>query len=223
MRARTILLLCTPAVIAAVGVAVPALAGSTSGGSPGGRGHASATSKKPTPRTTKTHCVYSGKGKHRTRVCNTTGPAGPRGPRGPRGFVGSHGKRGFTGPTGNTGATGPGGLDHPYALVAVKGSLQFVPGQTHEFTAVSSLTNGVYCLTSPAIKPSEAPAAVSTESSYSSISEPGAVGLAVLNAGHTSTVHANCGSNEFEVETYKLKATGGSELSSEVAFSIVLP
>jgi hypothetical protein len=220
MRARTILLLCTPAVIAAVSVAVPALAGSSSGGSTSGRAHASATSKKPKPSSTKTHCVSSGKGKHRTRVCNIPGPAGPRGPRG---FVGSHGKRGFTGPTGNTGPTGPGGLDHPYALVAVKGSLQFVPGQTHEFTAVSSLANGVYCVTSPAIKPSEAPAAVSSESSYSSISEPGAVGLAELNAGHTSTQHANCGPNEFEVETYKLKSTGGSELSSEVAFSIVVP
>jgi hypothetical protein len=216
MRARTILLLGIPAVIAAVSVAVPALAGSSS--QPvqraGALGHASATTKKPRS-SAKTRCYYTGKGKHQTRICQIAGPAGPRGPRG---FVGSHGKRGGAGPVGATGPTGPGGVARAYALVSVKPTLQLVPALTREFTAVTPASLGVYCLTAATqLRPSELPAAVSSESSYSTFSGPGVVGLAVLNAQHPS-----CAANEFEVETFKVKS-GGPELSNEVAFSIVVP
>jgi hypothetical protein len=214
MRARTLLLLCTPAVIAAVSVAVPALAGSSGGQAHNGDVHArpSAASKKRAANA-RTRCFYTGKGKHRTRMCEIAGPAGGRGPRG---FVGPHGKRGFTGPVGNTGATGPGGVARAYALVSVQGGVvQLVTALSHEFAAVTPIAHGKYCLTPAAtIRPSETPAAVSGESWYG---EPGVVPLAVLNAQHH-----DCAASEFEVETYNLGKTP-PELSSQVAFSIVVP
>ena len=216
MRARTILLLSTPAVIAAVAVAVPALAGSL-GANPASSGAkaTSAATRKPA-HSSKERCFYTGSGKHRARVCALTGPSGPRGGRGPRGFVGAHGKRGFAGPQGNTGVTGPSGVARAYALVAVRGGLQLVANMSHEFAAVRPVGTGVYCLV-PAVpsRPSEVSAVVSGESSYST---PGTIPLAVLNAAHPS-----CPGGEYEVETFKLNGKTGPEPSSEVAFTIVTP
>ena len=96
MRARTILLLAIPAVIAAVSVAVPALAVHSA---PSGGAQASKSAGKAKKSTPKVRCVYTGKGKGRTRVCYVSGPAGAHGCRGPRGFVGAHGKRGLSGTT----------------------------------------------------------------------------------------------------------------------------
>jgi hypothetical protein len=206
-----LLLLTIPAVIAAVSVAVPALAGSSGAPAAGTRAHPSTT---PTakPKAAKLRCYYVGTGKHRTRVCQLPGSVGQRGPRG---FVGAHGKRGFTGPVGNTGATGPPGAAHAYAVVSARGGAQLVPGLTREFTSVSAVSHGVYCLTpAPAIKPSETPAVVSGEASFS---EPGVVPMAVLNA-----LRGSCNANEFEVETYRL-GEKGPELSSQAAFTIVVP
>ena len=217
MRARTILLLSTPAVIAAVAVAVPALAGSLRGSSPGGgqSSRASAAAKKHAA-SSRVRCFYSGSGRHRTRVCEVPGPGGARGPRGPRGFVGAHGKRGFNGPMGMTGPTGPNGVARAYALVAIRGGLQLVASMSHEFAAVTPVSPGVYCLASSApSRPNEVAAVVSGESSDS---DPGVIPLAVLNAQHPS-----CGASEFEVETYKVNGKSGPELSNEVAFTIVAP
>jgi hypothetical protein len=206
-----LLLLTIPAVIAAVSVAVPALAGSS--GAPAGGTHAhSSASAKSKPRAAKLHCFSAGTGKHRTRVCQLPGSVGQRGPRG---FVGAHGKRGFTGPIGNTGPTGPPGAAHAYAVVSARGGAQLVPGLTREFTGVSAVSRGVYCLTpAPTIKPSETPAVVSGETSFS---EPGVVPMAVLNS-----LRGSCNANEFEVETYRL-GEKGPELSSQAAFSVVVP
>jgi hypothetical protein len=213
MRARTILLFCTPAVIAAVAVAVPALAGSSrTSPSRGAASHASVAT--PNAHTSaKAHCFYTGKGRHRTRTCEIAGPAGPRGPRG---FVGAHGKRGFSGPAGSTGATGPGGVARAYALVGVRAGLQLVPAFSREFVSVIPVSTGVFCLVpSAGTRVNEVAAAVSGESS---LSASGVIPLAVLNAGHP-----NCGEKEFEVETYRLNGKSGPELSNEVAFTIVVP
>lgn len=217
MRARTILLLATPAVIAALAVAVPALAGSSAPSSkPAAAGARASASAKKRASGSRIRCSYTGRGRGRTRICYVPGPSGPRGPRGPRGFVGAHGKRGFTGSVGMTGATGPSGVARAYALVAVKGGVQLVPSMTHEIVAVTPVATGVYCV-APAVasRPSEVAAVVSGESSYG---VPGVVPLAVLNAQHP-----NCNGSEFEVETYRVNGKSGPELSSEVAFTIVAP
>jgi hypothetical protein len=215
MRARTILLLGTPAVIAAVAVAVPALAGLGVHPASSGPKATSAATRKPA-HSSKERCFYTGSGKHRTRVCELTGPAGPRGPRGPRGFVGAHGKRGFSGPQGSTGLTGPSGVARAYALVSVRGGLQLVANMSHEFVAVKPVGTGVYCL-APAVptRPNEVAAVVSGESAYSM---PGTIPLAVLNAAHPS-----CPGGEYEVETFKVNGKTGPEPSSEAAFTIVAP
>jgi Collagen triple helix repeat (20 copies) len=216
MRARTVLLLGTPAVIAAVAVAVPALAGSL-GAHPAGAGaKATTAATRKSARSSKRRCFYTGSGKHRTRVCQLTGPAGPRGPRGPRGFVGPHGKRGLSGAAGNTGMTGPSGVARAYALVSVRGGLQLVANMSHEFAAVRPVGTGIYCLV-PAVpsRPNEVSAVVSGESYYST---SGTIPLAVLNAAHPS-----CPGGEYEVETFKLNGKTGPEPSNEVAFTIVTP
>ncbi len=215
MRARTTLLLATPAVVAAVSVAVPALAGNSNAPSPGARSHQSAAkAKKSAP---KVHCFDTGRGKSKTRVCEVYGPQGARGGRGPRGFVGAHGKRGLAGTTGASGPTGPTGLARAYAVVAVRDGMQLVANLTREFVAVSRASGqeGIYCLTPTAsIHPSESPAVVSAESSFS---EPGDVGIAVLNAQRS-----NCAVNEFEVETFKFGEKGPVSTDG-VAFSIIVP
>jgi hypothetical protein len=228
MRPRTLFLFATPAVIAAMSVAVPALAGSSSSGRSAGSGakasakasavHAKAStgSKKSKPQ-----CVYTGKGKQRTRVCAFPGAPGQRGPRG---FVGPHGKRGLAGAAGTTGPTGAAGTAHAYAVVSAKSPApEFVPGQTHEFTSVRRVSGpvGVYCLTpASSINPGAEPAVVSGESAYSNL-ESGAVPLAVVNA--SSATGANpCNGNEYKVETFAL-GEHGPKPSDDVAFSIAVP
>lgn len=215
MRARTILLLAIPAVIAAVSVGVPALAVHSA---PSGGAQASKKAGKAKKSTPKVRCVYTGKGKGRTRVCYVSGPAGAHGSRGPRGFVGAHGKRGLSGTTGPSGPTGPGGVARASAVVQVTPSMQLVtnPNLTHEFAAVSRVggVEGVYCLTPAASVPTnEVAPVVSAESSYG---EPGAVGVAVVNAHHPVCP------NEFEVETFKLGEKGPVP-SDAIAFTIVVP
>jgi hypothetical protein len=228
MRPRTLILLATPAVIAAMSVAVPALAGSSSsGGSPSSaakaharlttaRSKASATSKKSKPK-----CVYTGKGKQRARVCDFPGATGQRGPRG---FVGPHGKRGLAGAAGSTGATGPAGTAHAYAVVSAKSPTpEFVASQTHEFTSVRRPAGsiGVYCLAAASpINPGAEPAVVSGESAYSNL-EADTVPLAVANAA-SATGPNPCNGNEFKVETFQLGEHGPKQ-SDNVAFSIVVP
>ncbi|HTC60758.1 MAG TPA: hypothetical protein VK691_11655, partial [Solirubrobacteraceae bacterium] len=82
MRHRTLTLLATPAVLGAMTVAVPALAGVDNG--PAAHGSSS-------------RCFVARIAKHRVRECLVQGPRGLRGlpgPAGPRGLAGKAGKNG---------------------------------------------------------------------------------------------------------------------------------
>jgi hypothetical protein len=221
MRNPTLSLLATPAVIGAMTVAMPALAGT---------GHAASAHRS--SHKTNYYCFTAHSGKHHYRECLITGPAGPQGPRGYLGPVGPRGERGPRGHTGKTGATGPQGpagptgtagapgtargyaVVNPAAVGSTPSSAGLVGGQSSGITTVRSPATGIYCLTPAApVNPAGETAAVSGELSYSNT---GVVPLAVLNARST-----NCTPGEFEVLTYDARnpaATAGG-----VAFTIVVP
>jgi hypothetical protein len=221
MRRRTLLLLATPAVVAAMAVAVPALAGSGSG---------SGAHKSTAPKAqTSARCIIALVGKRHVRECLIAGPRGTRGvrgflgPNGPRGVQGKTGKQGATGEAGPTGSQGPQGTARAYALVDPK-AVQPVPspaglvlGQNAGFIAIRRSAVGVYCLTpASGISPaSEAPVA-SGEAGYSG---PKVVPLAVVYASQPPD---NCNPSELEVKTYNL-ASGTSGPSEGVAFTIIVP
>jgi hypothetical protein len=209
MHHRTLTLLATPAVLGAMTVAVPALAG---------------INIDPTAHTS-TRCFIAHIAKHNVRECLTRGPRGLPGPPGPRGFTGPAGKTGKTGVTGKTGATGkagatgatgPAGTARAFAVIQPTSPTQanLIPGQTSGITGVSEPTPGVYCLAPAApINPAADTAAVSPEVSYSSVKLPG---LIALNAQRTN----GCPASDFEVDTYE---PSGTKLSSNYAFTIVVP
>lgn len=220
MRHRTLMLLATPAVIGALTVAVPALAG---------------VSILPSAHTASTKCFTAHIAKHRVRECLLRGPRGLPGPAGPRGFTGPTGKAGKTGPigktgltgktgaTGSTGATGatgpagPQGTARGYAVVAANLVTQsasaagLVSTQTSQIASASKPATGVYCLAPDAPISSDSDAAVaSPEVSYASKTP----GIVAINAQHT-----NCPAGNFEVDTY----TPAGAASNEYAFTIVVP
>src|SRR5580693_7726092 len=96
MRHRTLTLLATPAVLGAMTVAVPALAGVGSG---------------PAAHSASSRCFIAHVAKHRVRECLLRGPRGFTGPAGPRGFTGATGKTGKTGKTGPAGKNGTNGVN----------------------------------------------------------------------------------------------------------------
>lgn len=223
MRHRTLMLLATPAVIAAMTVAVPALAG---------------VSILPSAHTASTKCIVARIAKHRVRECLVRGPRGLPGPAGPRGLPGPTGKTGKTGPTGKTGAagkagatgaTGPAGATGPigpqgtaraFAVVnpgeveAAASSKGLVTAQTSNFSSIHRISPGTYCLAPTAgINPAGEPAIVTGESSYST---GGVVALAVLEAQHK-----DCASGEFEVITYDARSAGSP--TSNAGFAIAAP
>jgi hypothetical protein len=216
MRRRTLLLLATPAVVAAMAVAVPALAGSSSG---------SGAHKSSAPKAhSSAKCIVALVGKRRMRECLIAGPKGPRGvrgflgPNGPRGVQGKTGKPGETGAAGPVGSQGPPGTARAYALVQPSPSgVGLVPAQTAGIIGIRRPLTGIYCLipASGIIPTAEAPVA-SGEASHSGSKVM--VPVAVVFAGLPNS----CGSGEFEVETYNIS---GSEpkLSDEVAFTIIVP
>lgn len=208
MHWRTLSLLTTPAVIAALAVAVPALAGTGD--------------SQPTAHAARRHCnavIVISHGR-RIRACLLRGPRGligPTGPRGPRGATGPKGANGAQGPKGLQGTPGtPGapGTAHAYALVQPetpeKASL--VANQASHITGVTEVKPGVYCLAPAAGVPTSAGAvAVSPEISYSS---PGkGPGLIAINAKAE-----DCPTSNFEVETYNLKG----ELETGYAFTLLV-
>jgi hypothetical protein len=225
MRHRTLTLLATPAVLGAMTVAVPALAGVTTG-------H--------TAHSSSSKCFIAHIAKHRIRECLTRGPRGLPGPPGPRGLTGATGKTGKTGPTGKTGATGktgPTGPTGPTGLPGAPGapgapgtarayatvdaplvsttpsSAGLVSTQTSQIASISKPATGVYCLVADApISSDSDTAAVTPEVSYST---PGTPGIVALNARHT-----NCPAANFEVDTY---TPSTSELKDGYAFTIVIP
>ena len=208
---RTLSLLATPAVMGAMTIAVPALAGTSAGPV----GHDSRV------RSCNAFAVISHG--RRVRVCLL------RGPRGPRGFTGITGARGLTGPKGSRGPTGPqgprgaqgaqgpagpAGTAHAYAVVQPTSATaaNLVAAQTFNITGVSEPSPGIYCLVpAPGISPATDTAAVSPEVSYSTEKLPGTI---ALNAQHT-----DCPAGGFEVETY---APSGTKPTSGYAFTIVV-
>ena len=212
MRHRTLTLLATPAVLGAMTVAVPALAGVDTGPA----AHSATTTK----------CFIARIAKRRVRECVVQGPRGLRGlpgPAGPRGLTGKTGKTGATGATGATGGTGPAGPAGTARAFAVVNPAEVEPtasgkglivAQSSNFTSIHRVSTGVYCLAPAAsINPAGEPAIVSGESSYST---SGAVALAVLNSQHT-----DCAASEFEVTTYDARSP--SSPSSNVGFAIAAP
>jgi Collagen triple helix repeat (20 copies) len=225
MHRRTLSMLATPVVLGAMTVAVPALAGTSSGGG----SHKSTAPKA----STSGHCLTAVVGGRHVRECLIAGPRGPRGLQGPRGFVGPNGPRGIqgktgkegpTGPTGAAGSPGAPGTARAYALVRPESvgtsssSAGLVPGQNMGFAGIRSSATGIYCLTPVSgIDPATEAPAVSGEVGYSG--SEAFVPLAVVYARQPTK---DCGPNEFEVKTYKLES-GTPTLSKEVAFTIIVP
>jgi hypothetical protein len=220
MRHRTLTLLATPAVLGAMTVAVPALAG---------------ISIVPSAHTSSTKCFVARIAKHRVRECLVRGPRGFPGPTGPRGFTGATGKTGKTGATGKTGpagktgaagaagtagTAGAPGTARAYAVVQPTSPTQvnLIAGQTSNITAVSETSvggsgGGVYCLSPAAgINAASSAPAVSPEVSYSSGGAPGTIAL--------NAQRSHCAPTDFEVDTY---APGTATLTSGYAFTIVVP
>ncbi len=222
MHHRTFTLLATPAVLGAMTVAVPALAG---------------VGIDPFAHTSSTHCFIAHIAKRRVRECLVRGPRGLPGPPGPRGFTGATGKTGktgatgktgFTGKTGLTGATGATGAQGPqgtpgtaraYAVVdgplvtSTPSSAGLVSSQTSQIASASKPATGVYCLAADTpISSDSDTAAVTPEVSYST---SGAPGIVAVNAKHT-----NCSAGNFEVDTYE---PSGGKLADGYAFTIVIP
>lgn len=213
-RQRTLALLATPAVVGAMTVAVPALAGTSLLGAGAHEARAS-------------HCITAIVHRHRVRECLVAGPRGPRGftgapgSRGLKGSTGAKGSKGSTGAKGATGLTGPqgpagtpgrDGAAHAYAVVKTQPTLEVISAQSFNITHISSPAGGVYCLTPAApINPSADTAVVSPEVSYST---PEAPGLVALDAQHK-----NCAAGTFEVDTY---APATSTLSNNYAFTIIV-
>lgn len=224
MHRGTLSLLAVPAVVGAMAIAVPALAGTGAGKPP-----ATPTARKASR---SCHAVIVISHGRRLRACLLRGPrgfAGPtglRGPTGPRGATGPKGATGSTGSKGATGATGPigpAGTARGYAVVqpTSPSTANLISGQTSGITGVSEVKPGVYCIAPAAggANPASDTAAVSPEVSYSS---GGAPGLIALNAQHT-----DCPAGAFEVETYVPYAPSDPSattptLSSNYAFTIVI-
>jgi hypothetical protein len=231
LHPRTLALLATPAVIGAMTVAVPALAGTSL--------FAASTAH----RASSSRCLTVLSGHRRVRECLIPGPRGPRGftgATGPRGFtgapgpkgakgstgakgatgaVGATGATGVTGPTGPTGAQGPpgpAGTARAYAIVqpTSETAANLISGQTVNVTGVSEPSKGVYCVTPAApIDASKEPAAVSPEVSYSSGGLPGIIAV--------NAQHPHCLPSAFEVDTYA--TLGTTTTTSGYAFTIVIP
>jgi collagen triple helix repeat protein len=215
-------LLATPAAIAAMSFAVPAMAGT------GGTGGSSKTKSI-------THCFIAHTARKAVRECLIPGPPGPRGERGPqgiRGVPGPNGPRGFVGPRGRRGAIGPTGPQGPQGVQGVQGppgpsavqayavvnpstapsSLEatLVGAQTSNITAVRQPRAGVYCLTPGAgINPASEAAVASPEVSEGN-KEPALV-----------AVNAQAGDcpGDFEVDTYDPETKA---LAHGYAFAIVV-
>lgn len=212
MRHRTVTLLATPAVIGAMTVAVPALAG---------------VSVLPSAHTASTKCFIARIAHHRVRECLLRGPRGLPGPPGPRGSTGKTGPAGKTGAPGAQGKQGAQGIQgspgtaRAYAVVQPKtpSEATLIGGQTSNITSVSEPVPGVFCLAPAApINSAAEPVVASPEVSYSSGQLPGIVAV--------NAQRQHCTASDFEVETYspaEPPTTTVPTLSSNYAFTIVVP
>jgi hypothetical protein len=206
MRHRTLTLLATPAVLGALTVTVPALAG---------------ISLSPAAHTARSTCFIAHIAKHRVRECLIPGPRGLRGlrglpgPPGPRGFRGYTGKNGKNGTPGAPGAPGAPGTAKAYALVQPTSPTTATLLAAHNITGVSQPKEGVYCLT-PAvpIEPASETIAVSPEVSYTPSKAPGLIAVDAQRGG-------GCPVGTFEVDTYAIPAS--STPATGYAFTVVVP
>jgi hypothetical protein len=216
LHPRTLALLATPAVIGAMTVAMPALAGTSLLGST--TAHTASSS----------HCITAIVKHHRVRECLIAGSRGPRGftgGPGPRGFTGAKGAtgaRGAAGAKGATGATGPQGPQgvpgtaRAYAVVQTTPEIKLIAGQSSNITGVSLAAEGIYCITPAApIDASKETVAVSPETSYTPSGT--APGVIAVNAQHP---HCTSSPTAFEVDTYK---QGEDTPKGGYAFTIVVP
>ena len=209
MNRRMLSLLAMPAVVGALTVAVPALAGT--GAQPAA--HAAGARRCKAVRV-----ISHGRRERACLIPGPRGPAGVTGLRGPKGATGKTGKTGATGKTGTSGQqgpTGPAGTARAYAVVQPTSptAANLITGQTANITGVSEVKPGVYCLAPAAgINPAADTAAVSPEASYSSADTPGVV---ALNAQAT-----DCPPGDFEVETYA--TAGTATTASGYAFTILV-
>jgi hypothetical protein len=208
MTRRTISLLATPAVVGAMTVAVPALAGTSAQPT----GHA-ANARRCNAVTVLSHG-------RRVRACLLRGPRGFTGATGLRGAAGAKGKTGATGKTGapgSPGVQGPAGTAKAYAVVqpTSETAANLIAGQTANFTGVNEVKPGTYCLVPAAtgINSATDTATVSPEVSYSSGGLPGIVAL--------NAQRSDCPASDFEVQTY---APGSATpvLATGYAFSILV-
>ncbi|HEY2630963.1 MAG TPA: hypothetical protein VGI26_01130 [Solirubrobacteraceae bacterium] len=206
MSRRTLTLLATPAVVGAMTVAGPALAG---------------ISILPAAHTASSKCFIAHLAKRNIRECLVRGPRGLRGlpgPPGPRGLTGKTGATGKTGSTGKTGAPGVQGIQgipgtaRGFAVVHPTSPTAATLVHAKNITGVTA-NSGIYCLSPAApINADEETVAVSPEVSYSSGNAPGVI---AVNAQRTG----GCAAGTFEVDTFTPTGTP----SSNYAFTIVVP
>ncbi|HEY2141373.1 MAG TPA: hypothetical protein VGG98_04865 [Solirubrobacteraceae bacterium] len=204
----TLSLLATPAVVAAMAISVPALAG---------------TGSSPAAHQARAHtctAVIVISHHRRIRACLLRGPRGFTGFPGSRGATGSRGKTGATGRTGATGATGatgpqgPAGTARAYAVVQPTSPSAASLIAPVNITGVTEPAPGVYCVTPAAgISPSSYPPVASQEISYSSAG----VGVITVNVQHP-----NCPTG-FEVDTYATTSAVKTGTATGFAFVIVIP
>ena len=204
---RTLSLIAAPAVVGAMAISVPALAGT--GSSP--RAHQAVR-----------HCTAVIVISHhrRVRACLIRGPRGFTGFPGPRGATGKTGSKGTAGTKGVQGAQGiqgiqgPAGTARAYAIVQPTSPTAVNLVAASSIASVSEIKEGVYCVVPvSSINAAAEPAAVSAEISYSPAKAPG---LIALNMQRTN----GCPAGQFEVDTY---TPAGTALSSNYAFTIVVP
>jgi len=210
MQRRTWSLIAIPAVLGAMAITVPALAGT--GSSPKAR----------TARARGCTAVIVISHHRRVRACLIQGPRGftgfpgPKGATGSRGPTGKPGKNGTNGTNGTNGAAGAPGTARAYAVVqpTSPSAANLIVGQTSNITSVSEPTPGTYCVIPAAgINPSSYPPVVSQEISYSSAG-PGVVAVNVQ--------HPDCPTG-FEVDTYAATSATPTTTATGYAFTIVVP
>jgi hypothetical protein len=216
MQRQTWSLIAIPAVLGAMAITVPALAG---------------TGSSPKARTARArHCsaVIVISHHRRVRACLIPGPRGftgfpgPRGATGSSGHNGKNGKNGTNGTNGTNGAPGAPGTARAYAVIQPTSpsaaNLITPSGITSvSETSVGGSSGGVYCIAPAAgINPAADTAAVSPEVSYSS---GGAPGVIAVNAQRS-----HCPSTDLEVDTYAPYVPPATPtLTSGYAFTIVIP
>jgi hypothetical protein len=128
------------------------------------------------------------------------GPEGPAGPQGPAGEKGAAGEKGSAGAAGTARA---------YAEVD-NSTPSFVAARTKNFTAVTRVDDGVYCLT-PAAGIDPRAVATSTAEDFELSDTDGFV--MVVGTG------SDCSAGQFEVQTDDLDG----DATNDIAFDLVVP